>query len=73
MVKYVDHSKADKARRKKLVSLGITTKAKAKELLKVYSMLQVYGVYLDGTTEIGVSVNSVFAKPKGIEILKAMI
>lgn len=54
MRKYVDNSKADKARRKTLVSVGVTTKAKAKELLKKHSTFHIYGVYLDGTTEIGV-------------------
>ena len=74
MTHYVDNSKADKARRKKLVSIGITTKTKAKALLKEYSVLNVYGMYLDGAMEIGLLSTSVWAtNPKAIEIFKRKV
>ena len=56
MRKYVDNSKADKARRRGLVVVGkVASKRIAKAICKKHYGLEIYGTYLDGVTEIGVS------------------
>lgn len=52
MAKYIDKTKADKARRKKMTYICTVDKAKAKEMVNK-PFLYVYGRYLDGVTEIG--------------------
>lgn len=55
MTRYVDNSKADKARRKGLVVIGTTSKRKAKAFVKANVGYEIYGIYADGVTEIGIS------------------
>lgn len=76
MVKYVDSSKADKARRKRMVAIGILPKAKAKEFLKVNKLFGVgiYGIYLDGVTEIGLlDVDKRWNPQRIIDFMKAKV
>ena len=54
MVKYVEHDKASKARRKNLRVIGTLSKAKAKEFIRNHGVVQVYGTYLDGTVDVAV-------------------
>lgn len=54
MFKYVDHSKADKARRKKLITIGCLPRQKAKVFLRNNRRAAVYGRYPDGMVELGI-------------------
>ena len=54
MAKYVEHDKASKARRKELRVIGTLPKGKAKEFMKKYGVVKVYGTYLDGSVDVAV-------------------
>ena len=58
MVKYVEHDKASKARRKELRVIGTLPKGKAKQFIAKYNGygVSVYGTYLDGMVDIGITV-----------------
>ena len=53
MRKYVDHSKADKARRKGLIVIGTMPKAKAKAFVKRENRVEIYGEYPGNICDIG--------------------
>lgn len=76
MVKYVEHDKASKARRKDMVVIGTTTKAKAKEIVKQYPYrLAIYGTYLDGRVDVGLKIPKygLYSIERTIAIFKAKV
>ena len=76
MVKYVEHDKASKARRKDMVVIGTTTKEKAKAIVKKYPYrLAIYGTYLDGRVDVGLKVPeyALYSMDRIIDIFKTRV
>ena len=76
MTKYIEHDKASKARRKYMVVIGTTTKAKAKEIVRQYPYrLAIYGTYLDGRVDVGLKVPkyALYNMERIIDIFKAKV